>query len=641
MGDKEKIELEQESETFESDQKVSDDIELDETKSDEIETEETESEEKEPDTEPVDDASEVNTPGDEMSEDGTEDVKDEEEAGEGASDAEESGEVLSGEEEPGEEASDEEASKEEESGETVSEDDEPEDYEESDEEIVLITEDEFEDRIEDAEKAEDITDSSEESGENERLIEAEKAWEKSKKRKKIRNIILSVLFVIVAVYCAVAVFFQSHFLPFTKINGNDFSVKTVGQVEDYLKQQVADYTLTLLESDGDKELIKGSEINLRYVPGDDLKKLMKSQNEWMWIVSLWERPDIETPVGVEYDKGKFSRKIKALKCMTDEQIPSIAAHPEFKDTQFEVVEEQVGTEIDVEVFSDAVRKAIEEFNPELDMLAEGCYILPKYTKDSPEVIEATKQMNSYLGANITLDFNPNTEVVDASQIAQWVVVDDEMQVTFNQELVRAYVSSLAEKYDTYGKPRTVVTGYGNSVEVQGGSFGWQIDQEAEYAALTANIQNAETVTREPNYIRRGVSHEGNDFGNTYVEIDLTRQHLFFFQNGQCTLQSDVVTGNPNLGNGTPQGVYSIAYKQQDTTLRGPKKEDGTYEWESPVKYWMPFNGGIGLHDAPWRSSFGGTIYNGNGSHGCVNLPPAFAAQLYPLVSAGMPVVCHY
>ena len=85
----------------------------------------------------------------------------------------------------------------------------------------------------------------------------------------------------------------------------------------------------------------------------------------------------------------------------------------------------------------------------------------------------------------------------------------------------------------------------------------------------------------------------------------------------------------------------MAYKQMNTTLRGPKLPDGTYEWESPVTYWMPFNGGIGLHDANWRSSFGGAIYQGNGSHGCVNLPPSVAGTVYDNIQAGTPVVCHY
>ena len=65
------------------------------------------------------------------------------------------------------------------------------------------------------------------------------------------------------------------------------------------------------------------------------------------------------------------------------------------------------------------------------------------------------------------------------------------------------------------------------------------------------------------------------------------------------------------------------------------------DYESPVTYWMPFNGGIGLHDATWRSRFGGSIYYYSGSHGCVNLPYSAAADIYSIVEAGMPVVCYW
>ena len=76
------------------------------------------------------------------------------------------------------------------------------------------------------------------------------------------------------------------------------------------------------------------------------------------------------------------------------------------------------------------------------------------------------------------------------------------------------------------------------------------------------------------------------------------------------------------------------------TIKIDKKADGKYEYETPVSYWMPFNGGIGFHDANWRSKFGGAIYQTSGSHGCVNLPPAKAAALYDLVYTGIPVICY-
>lgn len=466
---------------------------------------------------------------------------------------------------------------------------------------------------------------------------------KKKKRKKTAAIVAGIIIgVLVLIYVGFAIFFSSHFMFFTKINGTDFSLKSVSQVEAYMKQQVADYVLTLKESDGGSEKISGSDISLMYVPGEQLEKLAKKQNNFLWITSLWNHPKITSEIGVEYDKDALAKITEGLECLKPEnQTVSVDAHPEFQNDKFVVVPEVVGTKIDTEKFNEAVTKAINGFKPTLDLFKTGCYILPRFVSDSQEVVAATDAMNSYLGANVTYDFNPATEVVDASVISQWVTVDADMNVTFNEEAVRAFIQSLADKYDTKGKPRTFTTATGNTVNVTGGSYGWKIDQEAEYNALIANIQNAETVTREPNYASRAASHEGNDVGSTYAEVDLSNQMMYFVQNGQVVLQSGIVTGNPNKGNGTPQGVYSLAYKALDQVLRGTKKPDGTYEYETPVKFWMPFNGGIGFHDATWQSSFGGSRYQTNGSHGCVNLPYDVAAQLYNLITAGTPVVCHY
>ena len=467
--------------------------------------------------------------------------------------------------------------------------------------------------------------------------------EKSKKALKIALITAgSAAGVLLTAYIGLAVYFNSHFMFFTTINGTDCSMKSVGQVEDEMKKKVADYKLTLKESGGAEETIAGSDISIKYVPGNKLEEIVKEQNGFSWPKSLWDHPEIETEIGVKYDEAALGEMIAALDCMNPEgKTPSVDAHPEFKDGQFVVAPEVVGTQINGEVLSAKIAEAISGFQPSLDLSEKGCYALPRFVSDSPEVKAAADAMNGYLGANVTYDFNPEKEVVDASVISQWVKVDGDMNVTFDEEAVRGYVQSLAEKYNTKGVPRQFTTATGNVVTVEGGGFGWRIDQDAEYTALLANIQNGETVTREPNYLSRGISHGGTDVGGTYAEVDLTNQRMYFIKDGQIVLQSDCVTGNPNKGYATPQGVYSLAWKQKNRTLRGEKQPDGTYEYETPVAFWMPFNGGIGFHDATWQSAFGGRRYQTHGSHGCVNLPYSIAQQLYDLMYDGVPVVCHY
>ena len=118
-----------------------------------------------------------------------------------------------------------------------------------------------------------------------------------------------------------------------------------------------------------------------------------------------------------------------------------------------------------------------------------------------------------------------------------------------------------------------------------------------------------------------------------MEVNLTAQHLFFYKDGKRILESDFVSGNVSKKFGTPTGTYPVQYKQNDATLVGE-------DYETPVKYWMPFNKNIGFHDASWRSKFGKDIYLTNGSHGCINMPPANAKKMFQNIQRGVAVVVY-
>lgn len=129
------------------------------------------------------------------------------------------------------------------------------------------------------------------------------------------------------------------------------------------------------------------------------------------------------------------------------------------------------------------------------------------------------------------------------------------------------------------------------------------------------------------YVYRENTHKLTDI---FVVVDISAQKLTLYNGNTIILETDIVTGKKGVSD-TPTGLYSINYKTKDTYLKGPG-------YNSHVDYWMPFNGGIGLHDADWRSKFGGTIYDGSGSHGCVNIPPEYADDIYSEVSKGTKVL---
>lgn len=476
-----------------------------------------------------------------------------------------------------------------------------------------------------------------------------RAHRRKKRGKSARKVaavsLISFLVLLGGGYLGGVYYFEDHLFFHTTINGMDFSSKSVGDVEEYMHSQVRDYTLTIEESDGETQQVSGSSIALEYVPGDELKKLVEGQNKFLWVKSLWEKTEIEAPIGVTYNEEALAGELDRLPCLQKEnQVKSVNAHPEFKDTEFVIIPEVVGTRIDREVFDEAVAAAISGFSDTLKLEETECYIKPKYLKDSEKVVAAKNKMNSYLGANVTYDFNPYTEVVDASVISQWVKVNKKMKVTFNKDAVKKYIASLAEKYDTINKTREFTTANGNNVSVVPGTYGWEMDQETEYEKLLSDIKKEKTVTREPAYFSKAAVHETMDMGNTYAEVDLSAQHMWLFQNGKVTLESDVVTGNPNIGNReTPSGVYSILELQRNATLVGEKDpKTGKPEYRTPVAFWMRVTwSGIGFHDATWQPYFGGSLYLTNGSHGCINMPYDKAEALFGLLEIGMPVVIHY
>ena len=237
------------------------------------------------------------------------------------------------------------------------------------------------------------------------------------------------------------------------------------------------------------------------------------------------------------------------------------------------------------------------------------------------------------GVTVTYQFGDQSEVLDNDRILSWLKEQEDGSVAIDEQQTKAFVKELAEKYDTAYTTRTFHTTGGRDIQIAQGDYGWRIDQEAETKHLLELLAAKQSATCEPIYAQTAAVHAKNDWGTTYVEVSLTDQYLWLYKDGHCILESYFVSGNPTRGHATPKGIYGLTYKTRDATLSG----EG---YDSKVKYWMPFNRNVGLHDAPWRKTFGGQIYKNNGSHGCINLPPANAAKIYENVDKNTPVIVY-
>lgn len=459
-------------------------------------------------------------------------------------------------------------------------------------------------------------------------------------------IIGGVLAVICLIYVAISVYFMSHFFVNTKINGKNFSGKTASDVEKYLQTNIKDYKLTILENEGRQDVISGSEIGLEYRAGTETEKLLKDQNGFAWPKAFFTENSRKVSVNVSYNEESLNQRISQLSCLQTEQTSAENAKPEFDGNQYVIKPEVYGNAVDKERLTEQVKVHITEFQPQLDMVETKCYAKPKYVEDSKEVQEACDAMNKYVNASITYPMNEPV-VVDKALISQWLQVDGEMKVSLNTEAMKQWFTAFGDKYDTQGTTRTFTTPAGKSATVTGGTYGWSIDEDTELVNLQNSILNGEVVTREPAYYAGGTAaaHSGQDWGNTYAEVDMSAQHMWYVQNGQVVLEKDVVTGEPIPSRITPEGVYSLMWKQRDATLVGDiKPETGKPEYETDVAYWMQVtSSGVGFHDAIWQTAFGGTLYQipGTGSHGCINMPLDQAGALFNMIEPGTPVIFHW
>lgn len=438
-----------------------------------------------------------------------------------------------------------------------------------------------------------------------------------------------------ATYCVMAQQYKDHFFPNTQINGVDAGKKGVLEVEDMISSAMDGYQIRLVGRKGQEEVVTKDDVGLHTVFDGSLEKILEDQNPYLWAFHLLKDEDLQVSTVAAYDEMAFQMKVDSLSFLDPQLVESgkaayLSEYIEGKG--YEVVPEDPGTEIKKDVLVRELGQAMLTMQPEFSLEDKGCYLKPLPGEPDSELIEQRDRLNRFAQMTVTYTFGEEQEVLNGDLIHQWISFDTENQPVVDEEQVKAFVEDLAEKYDTANTARKFTTSYGSEIEVSG-SFGWKIDQSAETEALLQIVAAGESMVREPEYAQEAVSRSDKDYGDTYAEVNLTAQHLFLYKDGEKIMESDFVSGNVARGYTTPAGLYSIAYKQRNAVLRGPG-------YASPVNFWMPFNGGIGFHDASWRGSFGGSIYRTNGSHGCVNMPYNAAKTLFENVYTGMPVICY-
>lgn len=472
-----------------------------------------------------------------------------------------------------------------------------------------------------------------------------------KKRRKVRKefiIILSLIIAIVFIYFIGSFYFNDKFLRGTYINGLDVSGLTVDMADKKLAKTIDDYTLELRFRDGNVEQLSGADLQVKYNENNNVKSVLEGQNSFKWIQAFFSKQSHTVNNLALVDENVLKEKLVSLQHLqTAAQIPPEDAKIEYIDNKFVIKNEAVGSTVDLEKASKAVILAFSEGNKVLDLDKSNCYVEPN-VKASDELIQQQCQAaNQYASAVITYKTKSGDIVLDGNELITWLSVDETGKYYRDDSVFKKkateFVNSLAKKINSVGETRTFVGANNRTITVSGGNYGLRLQNSKEISGLLKDIYANKVGVRTPVTVGKEASVDNGGLGNTFVEIDLKGQHMWYHKNGQILLESDIVSGTyNNPDRRTPAGTYYLYNKERNRVLRGTKLPDGTWPYETPVSYWMPFNKGIGLHDSSsWRSKWGGTIYMNNGSHGCINLPTNVAAQLYNNIEINCPVVCYY
>lgn len=451
-----------------------------------------------------------------------------------------------------------------------------------------------------------------------------------------------------AVYVGGSIYFGSHFLPNTKIGSYDASNLSVDELAQQVTSAGQNYQAQVT-GDGLSLTINGSDIDYSS-DGTTFAQSAKSQyNEWAWPALIFQAHNYDASEGISYDSTKLDQIVSdAVDAFNQTATEPVNASLKYDadSQQFSIEDAVAGTALNKDATTQAINEGVSNANANI-ALDDSDLNQPAVTADNENLQQSLAKANQLVSSDLTLTYNGSTiATVPASQFATWLTINDDGNVSGDFETIKTWAQGdFSSQYDTVGTTRTYTRPDGKEVTVSGGNYGWNIDGESLANNIVAAIEQNTTTVEVPmkstavNWVQGG-----QDWGTRYIDADLSEQHARMYdESGNLIWESDFVSGDTSEGHGTPEGVYTVnENKGTNQTLIGlDYNHDGEPDYRSNVSYWIPFEENlVAFHDASWRSRFGGSIYIGNGSHGCLNLPTSAARTLYDLTQIGDVVVVH-
>lgn len=477
-----------------------------------------------------------------------------------------------------------------------------------------------------------------------------------KKENKSPSVMIIAIIMVIAIILALAVFIilqlkvaansTKTFYAGTTVNSVDVSGLTAEEAESKLAALAADYSLKVTFADTE-ETLEGQQVALEVNPKNQLAALVKKQNKTLKAETSSEGLELTDDSLFLYDEAAVSDLISSWTELTElSGVEAMDASLVYNQNMgaFAVEPETVGGTIDPDALVSAIEEDLQTLTTSLNAVETGLYGREIRVADSDEMQQALSDANDKLRLKLTYTYSvPSADIygketINFDQLSQWLYVEnDGITIGVEQEQLQNYCSEMYEAYSVHDNATSqFVTTGGDFVQVDVPACDETVDTDALFNDIVSAIDHMESGERQAPYASTSAGISGTtDLGGSYIEVDMDSQYLWLYKDHQVVAEGAICSGDVATGCATPGGLYTIKSMETDRWLNGADYHD----W---VSYWMPFNGGIGLHDATWRSEeeFGGNIYLESGSHGCINMPLDLARQVFENVDVGFYVILY-
>jgi lipoprotein-anchoring transpeptidase ErfK/SrfK len=451
---------------------------------------------------------------------------------------------------------------------------------------------------------------------------------------------LVVGFFVLSSHLASKAWYDGRILPGVTVAGHDLSGMTLAQAREQIRRQTSAYSLKLDVAE-QKYRASAASLGISFDVEATVEAAYRSGR------SGWLPPLHHDPLPYSYRLDRSLLNAFASSVAQKIGTPPVDAGVVVKGDQLATMPEKSGWSVD--------RVGLERL-VEDDVRSPGVAVLNLKPREQTADIQARNlgptidEAKRLMATPIILTYADKTFTPTPSDIGQWLVFQKQpdglafkLVPQVDVAKLKDYVQSVANEVDVPPINKKVTIENGVTNVTQDGTDGMAIDQDKVTDAINAAVAKQAPLTfaittHDVPFKTVSTTFISLDYGK-YIEVNLNKQHLWVWQDHNIIYDSPVTSGATGAGLGTVTGLFSIYYKTTNTHLVGYQ-----YGWnyDVPVKYWMPFYQGYGLHDAVWRNgNFGGPDYWYGGSHGCINLPDATAEFIYNWSTIGTPVWVHY